>query len=36
MYKCDILESICAQYTNIEYEIKYDMKKMYSMRDEYM
>ena len=33
MYKCDILESICAKDTNIEHEIKYDMKKMYSMRD---
>ena len=32
MYKCDILESICAKDTNIEHEIKYDMKKIYSMR----
>ena len=32
MYKCDILESICAKDTNIEHEIKYDMKKMYSIR----
>ena len=36
MNKCDILESICAKDTNIEHEIKYDMKKMYSIRDEYM
>ena len=27
MYKCDILELICEQDTNIEHEIKYDMKK---------
>ena len=33
MYKCDILESIHAKDTNIEHEIKYDMKKMYSIRD---
>ena len=32
MYKCNILESICAKDTNIEHEIKY-MKKMYSIRD---
>ena len=36
MYKCDILELICAKDTNIEHEIKYDMKKMYSIRDYYM
>ena len=33
MYKRDILELICAKDTNIEHEIKYDMKKMYSIRD---
>ena len=33
MYKYDILELICAKDTNIEHEIKYDMKKMYSIRD---
>ena len=33
MYKCDILELICVKNTNVEYEIKYDMKKMYSIRD---
>ena len=27
MYNCDILESICAKDTNIEHEIKYDLKK---------
>ena len=26
-----ILELICAKDTNIEHEIKYDMKKMYSI-----
>ena len=36
MYKCGILELICAKDTNIEHEIKYDMNKMYSMRDKYM
>ena len=33
MYKCDILESICAKDTKIEHEMKYNMKKMYSIRD---
>ena len=32
MYKYDILELICEKDTNIEHEIKYDMKKMYSIR----
>ena len=36
MYKYDIVESICAKDTNIEHEMKYDMKKMYSIRDQYM
>ena len=27
LYMCDILESICEKDTNIEHEIKYDMKK---------
>ena len=35
MYKCDILELIYVKDTNIEHEIKYDMKKMYSIRDQY-
>ena len=35
IYKCDILQLICKKDTNIEHEIKYDMKKMYSIRDQY-
>ena len=35
MYKCDILQLICEKDTNIEHKIKYDMKKMYSIRDQY-
>ena len=35
MYKCDILQLICEKDTNIEHEIKHNMKKMYSIRDQY-
>ena len=35
LYMYDILELICEKDTNIEHEIKYDMKKMYSIRDQY-
>ena len=33
MYKCDILKSICAKDANIEHEIKYHMKNIYSIGD---
>ena len=33
MYNCDILDLITETDTNIEHEIKYDMKKMYLIRD---
>ena len=35
MYKCDILELICEKDPNIGHEIKYDITKMYSIRDKY-
>ena len=35
IYKCDRLQLICEKDTNIQHEIKYDMKKIYSIRDQY-
>ena len=32
MYKCDILELICAKDTNIQHEIKYDIKNVLNKR----